>query len=192
MNQVRTRERRYPALRTAALAGIALVLCGAEAAVSDPKFGPSDIQTLFFINKSDDKNRVDYGLRLDANCQPVGDDPVFPYWREFENAPPEKTHSLKFFEYAGYGVVGVRTAKTETGADITLKLKPLARELVVSTGKGPDGKCKAVVRTIIANVQGAELKSAYIKLKFGWTVDYVDIFGKHPVTGADLTERLKQ
>lgn len=192
MKESSSRRGLLPVLRTLALAGTALALCGAEVAAMDPKFGPNDIETLFYISKSDDKNRVDYGLRLDANCQPVGDDPVFPYWREFENAPPVKTHSLKFFEYAGYGVVGLKVAKNEGGADITLKLKPLSREIVISTGKGPDGKCRAVVRTTIADVQGAELKSAYLKLKFGWTVEYADVFGKHPVTGADLTERLKQ
>ncbi len=188
----RTKVRRFRALRTAALAALALVLCGAEEAGMEPKFGPNDIQTLFYISKSDDKNRVDYGLRLDANCLPVGDDPVFPYWRELEDAPPERTHPLKFFEYAAYGVVGVKSSRTEHGADISLKLKPLSRQLIVSTGKGPDGKCRAVVRTTIADVQGAELKSAYIKLKYGWTVDYVDVFGKHPVTGADISERLRQ
>ena len=78
----------------------------------DPDFGPNDVATVFFFSKSDDRNRVDYGLRLDATCMPVGEEPLFPYWREFESEPPGlKTHSLKFFEYAGYGVSEQRIKK---------------------------------------------------------------------------------
>jgi hypothetical protein len=47
--------------------------------------------TLFFISKSDDENRVDYGMRLDSKCAPYGDESVFPYWREFEPLPPVRT-----------------------------------------------------------------------------------------------------
>ena len=73
---------------------ILLAISGAEES-GDPAWGPHDIQTVFFFSKSDDKNRVDYGLRLDANCRPVGEEPLFPYWREFESEPPGlKTHSL--------------------------------------------------------------------------------------------------
>ena len=181
------------AFRAVAMAGLALALCGAEAVVPDPKFGPNDIETLFFINKSDDRNRVDYGLRLDENCMPVNEDAVFPYWREFENSPPVRTHSLKFLEYAAYGVASLKSVRRSAeGYDFSLKLKPLSREMTVSTGRGPDGKCRAVVRTTISEVDGAELLSAYVKLKFGWTVDYVEVRGRHPLTGADLCERLKQ
>lgn len=34
--------------------------------------GANDVQTTFFIAKSDDRNRVDYGMRLDTNRAPVG------------------------------------------------------------------------------------------------------------------------
>ena len=158
----------------------------------DLKFGPHDIETLFFISKSDDHNRVDYGLRLDPSCQPVGDAPVFPYWREFEGAPPVRTHSLKFFEHAAYGVAGLKSVRlAEKSAEISLRLRALARQLVISTGLGPDGRCQAVVRTSIDGVEGAELVSAYVKLKGVLSVDYVEIYGRHPVSGADLSERIK-
>jgi hypothetical protein len=58
------------------------------------RFGANDLPTLFFIAKSDDRNRVDYGMRLDSRCAPYGDEPVFPYWREFEPPPPVRTRSM--------------------------------------------------------------------------------------------------
>lgn len=170
------------------------MLSGAEVAVvSDIQFGPYDIPTVFFISKSDDANRVDYGLRLDENCNPVGDEPVFPYWREFENSPPVRVHGLKFYEYAAYGVAEQRSLRRAGNVlEIAVRLKPLPRELIVALEKQPDGKCKATVRTTISEIVGAELLSAYVKLKRAWSVEYVEVHGKHPETGLALCERLKQ
>ena len=54
-------------------------------------FGAHDVATIFFISKSDDHNRVDYAIHLDAHCVPVHDDAMYFYWREFEKAPPVRT-----------------------------------------------------------------------------------------------------
>lgn len=157
----------------------------------DPAFGPNDVHTVFFIAKSDDKNRVDYGLRLDDACVPVGNDPVFPYWREFENSPPVRTHSLKWFEFVAYGVKEQKLLrKTATGAELAIHLKPLPRELIITTERGPDGRCRAIARATVAGVPDAEIISAYVKLKRAMSVEYVEIYGKHPKTGEPLTERL--
>jgi hypothetical protein len=80
--------------------------------------------------------------------------------------------------------------KTATGAELAIRLKPLPRELVITTDRGPDGKCRAIARATVAGVQGAELVSAFVKLKRAMSVDYVEIYGKHPKTGEPLTERL--
>jgi hypothetical protein len=71
--------------------GFALLAAPSSARAGDPSFDANDIETLFFIAKSDDRNRVDYGMRLDKHCAPVGEAPVFPYWREFEPPPPVRT-----------------------------------------------------------------------------------------------------
>lgn len=65
-------------------------------------FGAHDVQTVFFIAKSDDKNRVDYAIHLNEHCAPTGDDAIFPYWHEFEYNPPH-THTLGMLEYVPYG-----------------------------------------------------------------------------------------
>jgi len=170
---------------------VLVTLAAGQALADDPAFGPNDIPTVFYFSKSDDKNRVDYGLKLDAACAPVGDEPLFPYWREFETQPPGlHTHTLKFFEYAGYGVAEQRIKKLEGGkSEIVAKLKALPREITITVEKGEGGKCIATPRAVIAATPNVELHSAFIKLKSGWSVEYVEVKGRTR-DGRNLAERL--
>src|SRR5450432_4841953 len=90
-------------MRRAALLFAVVFFSPGDARADAMQFGAHDIETVFFISKSDDRNRVDYGIRLNDHCAPVNDEAVFPYWREFENSPPVRTHSLGIFEYVPYG-----------------------------------------------------------------------------------------
>lgn len=186
---------RRPAVGRRALApalGVAVALASAEAHAADPAFGPNDVATAFFVSKSDDRNRVDYGVRLDADCAPSGEAPVFPYWREFENSPPVRTHSLGWIEYLGYGISEQRITRPEGGgAEIAIRLKAVARDLVIAIKKGADGKCQATVRCTLAGISGAQLSSAHIKLRRALSVEYIELFGREPATGASVVERIR-
>lgn len=165
----------------------------AEAEESRPTFGPYDIATLFFISKSDDRNRVDYGMRLDQSCTPSEKEAVFPYWREFENSPPVRTHPLKLIEYYPYGVATQRMiSQSSTGSEYYVRLKRIHRDLYVRTSKGADGRCTATVRTTIAGQDSSELLSAYVKLRRPLSVEYVEIHGKSPQSGQPIDERVVQ
>ena len=171
----------------------ALVLTQTSDARAEIAFGNHDIQTVFFINKSDDHNRVDYGIHLTDHCAPTGDDAVFPYWREFENSPPVRTHTLNIFEYTPYGFSEQRLVhRSLTGGDQMVRLKQLARPILVRTKKEADGKCSATAYARIGGVEGAVLTSVYAKLAGAMSVEYVDIHGKNPQTGADITERVRK
>lgn len=172
----------------------ALVLLGwAEPAhASEPQFGVFDVPTVFFINKSDDGSRVDYGMRLDQNCRPANDEAIFPYWREFDN-PPVRTHGLKWIEYMAYGVSDQRlVSRSDSGSVYRVKLKQFTRPIVISTSRRQDGRCAATARMTIASLEGAELLSVFLKLGGFMSVDYAEIHGKHPQTGAPLVERVKK
>lgn len=158
-----------------------------------PAFGTYDVATVFFISKSDDHNRVDYGIRLTANCAPVNDDAVFPYWREFEHSPPVRTHPLGFFEYVPYGFSEQRLVhRTPTSGDQLIRLKQLDRPILISSKKEADGKCSAIAHAHIGGVEGAELVSVFAKLAGPMSVDYIDIHGKNPTTGAEILERVRK
>jgi len=179
---------------TRALA-VALALVATPRAVlaGDPSFGPHDVETLFSIGKSDDRNRVDYAMRLDANCSPAGEDPVFPYWREFERSPPVRTKSMGMFSKMGYGISTQKTLRrTPTGSEHAIRLKQVERVLYITTTKGADGRCSALVRTKISGIDYAELRSIYVKLSGPLSVAYIDIQGKNLSTGQRLEERLRR
>lgn len=174
-------------------AGLASLALGPDAQAADPSFGPNDVETVFFISKSDDHNRVDYGMRLDARCAPVNDDAVFPYWREFEKAPPVRTHGLGLFEYVAYGMAEQRSVRRDTsGGEQLMRLKKLDRKITITTTRGPDGRCTSVAHAMIGGVPGAILTSVFVKLGGVLSVDYVDVHGKNPDSGAVVNERIKK
>jgi hypothetical protein len=172
--------------------GLVLAVGGASPTVlaSDPSFGPHDVETLFFIAKSDDRNRVDYGMRLDADCSPVGQDAVFPYWREFEHSPPVRTKPMGSFSKIGYGISSQRTLRvTKTGSEHAIRLRQVDQPVFITTTKGADGHCSALVRTKIADVEYAELRSIYVKLSSPLSVAYIDIRGQNLATRQPVEER---
>lgn len=174
-----------------ALAAALTTLTG-SARASEVRFGVNDVPTLFFIAKSDDRNRVDYGMRLDARCAPYGDEPVFPYWREFEPPPPVRTHPLGMFAKMGYGISTQRVVqRTATGGETTMKLKQVGRVISITTSRAANGRCSAVVRTKIAKVQAADLISIFVKLAGPLSVSYIDVKGRNPATAKPVEERLK-
>lgn len=184
--------------RRAAFPSLAVGLCSAVLASSatpadadETMFGPHDIETLFYIAKSNNRDRVDYGMRLDAACRPASADAVFPYWRNLEHRPVT-THSLGIFARMAYGVSIQETARTTSmGADHGLRLKQVDRPIWVTTSRAADGHCSALVRSKIAGVENAELISIYVKLSGPFSVEYVDIKGRNLATRQPLLEHLK-
>lgn len=160
---------------------------------SEPSFGANDIETLFFIAKSDGKNRAEYGMRLDANCAPYGDEPVFPYWRVLDPPPPVRTRAMGTMAKLGYGISTQSVLKrTSSGGEATIQLRQVARTIFIKTSRGASGRCTALVRTQIGSVPYAELLSIFVKLSGPLSVAYIDIKGKHPQTAQPLEERLRR
>jgi hypothetical protein len=178
------------------IVAVALGLGASEAMADAPTFYAYDVQTAFFISKSDDHNRVDYGIHLDAHCAPLNDDAVFQYWREFENSPPVRVHTLGAFEYIAYGISEQRTVqRTPAGGVYALKLRQLEkRPIEIITSRAADGRCAAQTRTII-NGKECEFTSAFVKLAGGFivpSVDYVDVHGRDLETRAEVIERMRR
>jgi len=176
------------ALRFAVLAALPLVL-GQQAAQS--RFGPHDVRAVFVIGKSDDRNQVQYGIRLDAECVPVGDEPVYAYWRNYEKGG-ELTEDLNWMDRKAYAVKGqwVRE-RSPAGSKVLLTLKATDERGIAIMTKKQDGKC---VAEAVATIDGqpAKLEKIFLQLK-GWaSVDYIDISGVRLSTGKPVTERVKR
>ena len=169
-------------------------LVSTPAAASEVRFGASDIPTVFYISKSDDHNRVDYGMRLNSNCAPANNDAVFPYWREFEHSPPVRTHPLGLFEYFGYGISEqrlVHAGKPDAAYEVRLK-QFKQRPVWITTKRDDSGHCQALVRCTIGKVPFAQLFSIYVKLAGPLSVEYIILKGRNRETDQLLEERINK
>ena len=169
-------------------------LVSAPALASEVPFGASDIPTVFYISKSDDHNRVDYGMRLNSKCEPLNNDAVFPYWREFEHAPPVRTSPLGIFEYFGYGISEqrlVRAGKPDAAYQIRLK-QFRQRPVWITTKRDDAGHCQAMARCTIGSVRFARLFSIYLKLAGPMSVEYIVLKGRNLETDQPVEERIKR
>jgi hypothetical protein len=173
--------------------GAATLATPSTASAGLPEFGPRDVTTVFYISKSDDKNRVDYGIHMDERCAAPNDDAIFLYWREFEHAPPVKLIPLSSLDWIPYGLSEQRAVrKMRDGGIYFMKLKQFDKTpIYIITKKGADGKCTAQARSII-NEKEAELTYIYVKLKGPMSVDYLDVHGKDLETGAEITQRMRR
>jgi hypothetical protein len=188
-----------PRLRSAGLvAGVlaASSVRASDASAAEPTFLPFDVQTVFYISKSDDRNRVDYGIHLDDRCAPTKDEAVFQYWRDFEDAPPVRVHTLGIIEYIPYGISEQRTIrKTASGGYQMIRLRQFDKTPIgIITRKEADGHCSSQARAVI-NGKESELTYVYVKLARGGitpSVDYVDIHGKALDSGQEVQERIRK
>jgi hypothetical protein len=183
-------------VRSTALAfavAFAATIAPSVAQAEEIRFAQNDVPTVFFINKSDDHNRVDYAMRLNQDCLPTSQDAVFQYWREFENSPPVRTHGLNMMERIAYGISEQHIIKNEGKRDeYTIRLKQLPRPITIITEKSPDGKCSAYAKTAI---NGTEAKLGNVYVKLGGllnSVEYIEIHGKSLMTNQAVMERMKK
>jgi hypothetical protein len=158
-----------------------------------PPFGPFDVQTAFYISKSNDHDRVDYGMRLDQHCKPVGDDAIFPYWRELEHAPPVRSHPITFLQGLAYGFSEQRRL-TQGGpsGQYRVRLRQVDRPITIVTGRDANGHCITGAYVQILKVQNARLDHIFVQVAGAMSVDHVEVYGSDPKTGAPLIERMKR
>ncbi len=160
-----------------ALFGGALALGLARPALSAPLvFGPRDVTSLFSISKSENKNEVVYAIHLDAQCSPVGDAPVFAFWRMHEKGP-NVIEPLLPREERAYGIESQRVlSRGESGGRVEVTLRAVSsRPLVVETRAGTEGRCDAWP-TLAISGEPAYLYNIYVKLG-ALHVDYLLLSG---------------
>jgi hypothetical protein len=141
---------------------------------------PTSVIPLFSIAKSENKNQVQYAVRVDGNCAPAGVAPVFAYWRMLEQGPT-KTEALLSRELEAYGLSNQIVISRDPNAgqvNATLKALP-SRPVTIETSRGNDGACRAL-STVPVDGTPAHLFNVYVRLKWdgvdylllqGWSMD---------------------
>ncbi|MEY4582249.1 MAG: hypothetical protein RL701_6952 [Pseudomonadota bacterium] len=195
MNRRRAHATRAQLLVAAASA---LCLCVAWFATAHPLFAAvqlpaAEVQSLFFISKSENKNQVHYAVLVDDACRPVGDHPVYGYWRELE-VGPQATSKLLDHEQRAYGVGEPRYVRsTDKGGEIRISLRGFPeRPLFIETFRQVDGRrSRCAARThIMIQHQPAILSSIYIDLGFLFSVNYALVRGVRIADGVAVEEKI--
>ncbi len=135
---------------------------------------------VFSITKSENKNQVQYIVRVDNRCAPVGPAPLSAYWRMLEQGPTQTAPILPR-EVQAYGLASQQVVAGDgSGGQTRAALKALpARPITVVTARGKDGACYALATAVIAGTP-AHLFSVYVHLKWdgldylllqGWSMD---------------------
>jgi hypothetical protein len=154
-----------------------LVVAHDGAASADSRSAALSVVSLFTIAKSENKNQVQYGVRVDADCVPAADNPIVAYWRMFEKGPA-RTEPLLSRELAAYGVESqVVVARNADGGSIRLVLRAVpSRPILVETSHAPGGACRALATIPIAGAP-AYLFNVYAHLRWPFGLDYLLLQG---------------
>jgi hypothetical protein len=158
---------------------------------ADPRFGPNDLPSLFEIGKNIDRNVVRYGIHLDKDCVPIGEEPLYAYWRQFEKGPGVN-EDLNFLDKTVYGIKGQWIVKRSVdGSKVLMTLRSTDRPIAVIVNKNEDGKC---VAQTIAKINGeqAHLDRVFVHVPGFMRVDWIEIRGITVATGKVIVERVNR
>lgn len=177
--------------RFAGRAVLAAVLTGLfvpAVAVATPRIGVHDVQTLFFVSKSDDRNRVDYGIHLDEACLPVGRTPVFAYWRRFEPGD-EPLGSLNSLDEQVYGIRHQSVRSTApNGSWVELRINGLPEDRILVLIQRVSDGCRARAHATL-NGRPVFLTRVHAQLRALIGIDHIRLHGTDRQTGARVVER---
>lgn len=179
--------------RTAAAAVMcSLIAIGlaSSAAYATPSIGASDVATLFYVAKSDDRNRVDYGVRLDASCAPIGDAPLYAYWRRFEPGQAE-LGDLNFMDRRAYAIAHQQVRVREAnGSWIEFGIRALPSRRLLALVQRAGDRCVGAVQTTIRSRE-AVLDHVFVQLDGPMRIREVVLRGEERATGDPIFERLR-
>jgi hypothetical protein len=176
-----------------ALSAIIIGVCGVctppVAIADDVTFGPHDVRSMFYVAKSENQNQVHYGLRVDANCKPRKDDPVFAYWRRLKKGvrydEPLVPPGTRL-----YGASDDQSVQqTSNGGQIKMYVKALKR-LPIEIKVEKVGTTCQTTATVVLKGARARLSYAFLQLgRFGLTVKYVDVVGYREKDGSKVVQQ---
>jgi hypothetical protein len=146
------------------------------------------VQSIFFIAKSENKNQVHYGIRLDEACSPAGDSPMFAYWRMLERGP-FATEPLLSREVPAYGFAKLHVQRDGAVGHVIVTLNALPKRSIDIDLATNHGTCTATARTVISGVP-ASLISVFAQLRWPLGVDYLVLTGRAIADGRILRERV--
>ena len=138
---------------------------------------------LFSIERSKNKNLVQYDVRLTENNNILDSDPVSVYW-VLENGTQRDLNLIQ--RKFAYGIDSYEKLQNDKLRVFFVALKE--REVIVEKTEGSFRAITAI------NGKPSVLERVYVESREGWTglprVLYVDLFGQNKETGLPINERI--
>jgi hypothetical protein len=187
MQSFRARRRRAWALGIASACLLAADVASGDA--SDASHG-TDLSSVFFIAKSENKNEVHYGIHVGPDCTPAGAAPLFAYWLMLEKGPGV-TEPLLSRELPAYGFASQRLSPSRgaNGGSVTVTLRALPdRPIVVSTWS-VGGSCAASSEAEIAGTPSL-LTRVFVRLRWPFGVESLTLDGYATADRRPVRERI--
>jgi hypothetical protein len=170
-------------------AAAALAALASVPAVAHGQRRVREVPSVFFVAKSENRNQVHYGIRLDEACAPAGRDPLFAYWRMLERGPLV-TEPLLPLEFGAYGVGEQHVlARGENGGQVSASLRALPARAITVDSRPQGEACVAVASTRIGGAPAA-LTSVYAQLGWPFGVAYLVLAGRSLSDGREVRERV--
>lgn len=147
------------------------------------------VESIFRIEKSENRNQVHYAVHVDANCKPIGPRPIYGYWRDLERGPTAVSPLLDH-EQRAYGLNEPRSIRIgDAASEIGISLRAFPeRQLTVQVFRSGD-RCFARTVTRIRN-QPALLQSIYIDIGFLFSVNYASVRGVRVQDSKPIQEKV--
>ena len=171
-------------------AGVLLVV-GVALAANAPTPGAHPPASVFHIAKSENRNQVHYGVRVDDECRPVGDNPVYGYWRDFEVGPNARSELLSR-EQPAYGLTRPKfVEQRDEGGTVSIGLRGFPdRSIRIETFR-EGATCRARALTKIGG-QVAVLDTIYVELGLLFSIDFVIVRGLTLPDGRPIQEKVDE
>lgn len=171
---------------------LVVLALGGVCAVHVPVVFASDARVLgplLAIRKSTNANRVEYELRVDDKCRPLGNEPVSGYFRRLTRGPNVR-RELSFLERRVYGVKSQKVHRSAAGGYVDFSLRALPGRTLRSEVRRHDDACKVRTLARIAG-QNAELLDVYLLLRGSIDVQHVEVKGRALANAKEVVERIE-
>lgn len=148
------------------------------------------VHSVFHVAKSENKNQVHYGVRVDRLCRPAGKSPVYAYWRMRERGP-RQFERLLGHEQPAYGLHdSQRVERSARGGKVRVQLRAFPdRPITIEVYRQAQG---CVARGLVRiHHQPAIVQSIYIDIGFLFSLNYAQVSGVRIADGRAVQEKLE-
>lgn len=168
---------------------LAALVCHAPA-LAEPVARAHGTESTFFIARSENRNQVHYGVRVDEECRPVGPSPVYVYWRMLEKGPTE-TEPLLGIEGPVYGVADEQQVEsTPEGWQVRVRLRSFPERPIDIAVIRENDRCVTRVWTTVGGSR-SQLDNIFVRTQWPMRVDYVRLSGVGP-DGKSVSELVRR